>query len=284
MKKTMFLAGIAAVALGALPVAAAAEMLSTPAEKSQTSALNASAQTGTYASACTLNGRTPAHPGLTYRHARAGCIARNNSASLKGTSYRASYQGGYHAADHDSGRVYGRMSYAAPAAPPMDTQMHAQVYGQTYGQGAYAQGQMSQGQTAMPENTMRGQFSENEQFSQNGTAGYGAPPRGTYMEGSYGGARFNSDEFVGLRTVDPDRLNGVSVETAAGVSVGRVSDVSLARDGTPSEVEIALNDGRTVRVAQYALRYNPNDRILLTSIDEHHLMAMAGEDRNFRGE
>ena len=91
------------------------------------------------------------------------------------------------------------------------------------------------------------------------------------------GGNFAPDDFVALRTVDPDRLTGASVETRSGIAVGRVRDVTLARDGTPSEIEIGLNDGRNVRVSQSALRFNPNDRILLSNIDSGELQAMAGQ-------
>ena len=85
----------------------------------------------------------------------------------------------------------------------------------------------------------------------------------------------NPDNFVSLREVDPEHLEGVSVEDASGVAIGRVSEVTTARDGTAAEVSIALNDGRRVRVSQAALRYNPNDRVLLTNVDVGELKSMA---------
>jgi len=83
-----------------------------------------------------------------------------------------------------------------------------------------------------------------------------------------------------LKTVDPDKLKGDSVEDASGVAIGTVFDVRLARDGTPSEVMIELNDGHDIRVSEGALRYNPTDKILLTNLDPEQLQqaSAAGAD------
>jgi hypothetical protein len=94
------------------------------------------------------------------------------------------------------------------------------------------------------------------------------------------GTRPNPDpnDFVALKTVDPDRLGGASVEDASGVAIGRVTDVTLARDGTPAELTIELNGGRSVRVSEAALRYNPNDRTLLTKLDIGELRSTASAE------
>ncbi len=85
----------------------------------------------------------------------------------------------------------------------------------------------------------------------------------------------NPDDFVVLKTVDPARLGGLSVEDATGIAIGRVNEVTLARDGTAAELSIELNDGRRVRVSEAALRYNPNDRVPLTNIGIGELRALA---------
>jgi hypothetical protein len=87
--------------------------------------------------------------------------------------------------------------------------------------------------------------------------------------------KFNPDDFVELKTVDPDKLSGASVEDRSGVAIGHVADVKLARDGSPAEVKIELNDGRHVRVSQASLRFDPKDSIVLTNANLGELNAMA---------
>jgi hypothetical protein len=286
--RTLFMAGAAILAFGSMAGVAAAEMPSTPAEMSQTHSLNASAKGGTYASPCVLNGQ---HMSATqqayYRYssrAHHNCIPRRQALS----SRRSIYAHDFHATGTESGRAYGRMTERSGASV-------SPTYSQsTYGQTTYGNGSTSgyseqhqyggevqrygdnQGQTGarMPYGSMGGEYARTEGSMVDG--------RGTYEQSSTRRGNFSPDDFVALRTVDPDRLNGASVETSQGISVGRVSDISLSRDGTPSEVEIALNDGRSVRVSQSALRYNPNDRILLTSIDQAELQAMAGQSMSGR--
>ena len=93
------------------------------------------------------------------------------------------------------------------------------------------------------------------------------------------GPTFDPNDFVALKTADPDRLAGDSVEDASGVAIGHVSDVKLARDGTPAEITIELEDGRRVRVSEATLRYNPHDRILLTNVDIGELRSTASAER-----
>ena len=80
-------------------------------------------------------------------------------------------------------------------------------------------------------------------------------------------------DYVTLATVDPDRLHAVRVETAAGETVGQVSNVELAANGTPGRVEIGLRDGREVWVAASALRFNARRNVLLTNLDAARLNA-----------
>ena len=91
-------------------------------------------------------------------------------------------------------------------------------------------------------------------------------------------SNLNPENFVVLRDVDPEHLGGVSVEDESGVAIGRVTDVTLARDGTAAEIIIQLNDGRHVRVSQATLRYNPNDRVLLTRVEIGALRALASAE------
>lgn len=110
------------------------------------------------------------------------------------------------------------------------------------------------------------------------TMKYGQPDRDCEVDAiRHSNVNVNPDDFVALKTVDPDRLNGDSVEDASGVVIGSVYDVSLARDGTPSEVQIELNDGHDVRVSEAALRFNPADKILLTNLDPEQLQQASNQ-------
>jgi len=106
-----------------------------------------------------------------------------------------------------------------------------------------------------------------------GALTYGQPERDCEINAARraNAANLNPDDFIALKTVDPEKLKGDSVEDASGIAIGTVFDVSLARDGTPSEVMIELNDGHDVRVAEGALRYNPSDKVLLTNLDPEQL-------------
>jgi hypothetical protein len=329
--RTILLSAAAAVSLGTAPVAYA-EMPSSPAEMSQTRALNASAQSGTYTSPCALNGekaqlRTDAQSSQGYgqsrnaqanvahsdcpsRHAR---YSRTHHRTAATTDTRA-----YHATASDSGRVYGRMNDRVGTATTPGYSTHSSyAYGQSAsGQTTYNQRVVSAGQVNNPYATKEygeTQYGQGDQFSepssqsdQRGRMAYGAvgeqqyaqsAPRnedygqgsangrgsyGSYEQGSYARSNFNAEDFVSLKTVDPDRLVNVSVETASGAAIGRVTDVTLARDGTPSEIEIALNSGRQVRLSASTLRYNPNERILLTNLDARELQSMASGGEEYR--
>jgi hypothetical protein len=295
--KTLLLAGAAFLVLGGV---AAAEMPSTPAEMSQTRALNASVRGGTYASPCLLNGQhlsaTQQAYDRTTTSPRHNCVPKRQALKSRNSTYAHNY----HATGSESGRSYGRMTEQSGVS--VSPTYNQSTYGKTaYGNGAVSgyseqrqyggdvqrygdnQGRYGdQGQVNghMPYGGMGDQYARTEpRASMEGSV----DGRGTYEQSNMRRGNFSPDDFVALRTVDPDRLNGASVETSQGISVGRVSDISLSRDGTPSEVEIALNDGRRVRVSQSALRYNPNDRILLTSIDQGELQAMAGQSMSEPG-
>ena len=309
--RTILLGAAAALSLGFAPVAASAEMLSSPAELSQTRALNASAQSGTYASPCSLNGEKAQEQSaqqLRYGQAtHTDCASRHAKYSSRYRHRTNSYAHNYHATTPDSGRSYGRMNQqVGTAATPGYSTQSSYAYGQSAsGQTAYdtrtamtgpannvyatreygasgpqpgsqydesrsrmAYGAMGDQQTA--QNAPRG-----EDYNQGGG-------RGSYEQGSYSRPNFNAEGFVSLKAVDPDRLANVSVETTSGTAIGRVSDVTLARDGTPSEIEIALNNGRVARLSASSLRYNPNERILLTNLDARELQSSAGGGAEFR--
>jgi len=304
--RTLLLGAAAAMSLSLSP--ALAEMLSSPQEMSQTRALNASAQSGTYTSSCTLNGEKAQYRGYSKK---ADCPSRH--ARAKTHTHASTYARNYHATTTESGRSTGRMTETQTAQTPTTynnssyrygpngysrSEQQTYAYGQstqpTYGQsnGQYqgqVSGQSSQSQTygeqreygenensRMPYSA-QGQVATNQGY---GERSYGEGARGTYEEGAYAPqSRINPDDFVSLKAVDPDRLDHLSVETSTGIVVGRVTDVNMARDGSASIVEIALNDGREVRVSASTLKFNPNERVLLTNLDQRELMAMAGEDR-----
>jgi hypothetical protein len=77
----------------------------------------------------------------------------------------------------------------------------------------------------------------------------------------------NTDDFIALETVDPDRLDGDMVQTSDGNTIGRVRDVKLGSDGAPKMIAIQLNDGRDVRVPQEELMFNPKANVLLANVD-----------------
>jgi hypothetical protein len=333
--RTLLLGAAAALSLSLSP--ALAEMLSSPQEMAQTRALNASAQSGTYTSPCTLNGEKAQYRSDASKSSKGECASRH--ARVK-TRRASSYARNYHATTSESGRSYGRMATTRSTAVPstynqssyrygpngysqtdrqtigspyamnnssgQSVRMNGQYQSNDYGRttGAYASGSYS------GESQMNGQYGQSQGYESRRTYGenqqgrmpygeegqvatnqqsYGQSMSGRYSEGGYGNrgsyaegayapqSRINPDDFVSLTTVDAERLSNASVETSSGIIVGRVADVTLARDGTPSIVEIALNDGREVRISGSTLRYNPNERMLLTNLDQRELMTMAGE-------
>jgi len=293
--RTLLLGAAAAVSLSLSP--ALAEMLSSPQEMSQTRALNASAQTGTYTSSCTLNGEKALYRGYSKK---ADCPSRHARARTR--THASTYARNYHATTIESGRSTGRMTETQTAQAPTTYNSSSYHYGphgysqseqQTYAYSQNAQPTYGQSQSygeqreyrqtegsRMPygaQGQVEGQVATNQAY---GERSYSEGARGTYEEGAYAPqSRINPDDFVSLKAVDPDHLDHLSVETSAGIVVGRVTDVNMARDGSASIVEIALNDGRQVRVSASTLKFNPNERILLTNLDQRELMAMAGEDR-----
>ena len=293
--RTLLLGAAAAMSISLSP--ALAEMLSSPQEMSQTRALNASAQSGTYTSSCTLNGEKALYRGYSKK---ADCPSRH--ARAKTRTHASTYARNYHATTIESGRSTGRMTETQTAQTPTTynsssyhygpngysrSEQQTYAYGQntqpTYGRSQTYGEQREYGQTEssrMPngaQGQVEGQVATNQAYD---GRSYGEGARGTYEEGAYAPqSRINPDDFVSLKAVDPDHLDHLSVETSAGIVVGRVTDVNMARDGSASIVEIALNDGRQVRVSASTLKFYPNERILLTNLDQRELMAMAGEDR-----
>jgi hypothetical protein len=92
----------------------------------------------------------------------------------------------------------------------------------------------------------------------------------------------NPEDFVPLDYVSADKLDGDMVDDASGAEIGRVTDVTVARDGAPTEIAVELNEGGKVQVAAASLRYNPGNRTLLTTADAGALkastQAVAGAD------
>jgi len=88
----------------------------------------------------------------------------------------------------------------------------------------------------------------------------------------------NPDDFVALKTVNADHLDGDDVKDMSGTVIGRVIDVTLAKDGTPAELSIELNDGNRVRVSEESLRFNPSDRTLLANADVTEMRSTASAE------
>lgn len=80
-----------------------------------------------------------------------------------------------------------------------------------------------------------------------------------------------------LTFVDSDAVVGAPVETYRGVRVGRAE--GLARtDGRIVAVRVALNDnGQHVWIDRGDLKYDTEDRLLVTNFAEHDLKSMARE-------
>lgn len=79
-------------------------------------------------------------------------------------------------------------------------------------------------------------------------------------------ARFDPGDFVSLETWPGDKLAGIPVETASGTRIGVVRMATLDQDGSAVRVLVGLHRGGYVWIVADALRYNPNDHILLTNL------------------
>ena len=88
----------------------------------------------------------------------------------------------------------------------------------------------------------------------------------------------NPDDYVALKTVNADHLDGDDVKDMSGTVIGRVIDVTLAKDGTPAELSLELNDGNRVRVSEESLRFNPSDRTLLANVDVTEMRSTASAE------
>lgn len=75
----------------------------------------------------------------------------------------------------------------------------------------------------------------------------------------------NTDDFVSLDKVSADRLEKATVENASGIAIGRVTNVTSARDGSITELEISLDKAGKLRVPAEDLRFNPTERMILVA-------------------
>ena len=103
--RTLLLGAAAAMSFSLSP--ALAEMLSSPQEMSQTRALNASAQSGTYTSPCSLNGEKALYRGYSKK---ADCPSRHARARTR--THASTYARNYHATTIESSATiqHSRMS------------------------------------------------------------------------------------------------------------------------------------------------------------------------------
>jgi len=91
----------------------------------------------------------------------------------------------------------------------------------------------------------------------------------------------NSDEFISLDKVSADRLEKATVENASGITIGRVTNVTSARDGSVTELEIALDRAGKLHVPAEDLRFNPVDRmLLLANLDSGSAASLAAGEND----
>lgn len=80
-----------------------------------------------------------------------------------------------------------------------------------------------------------------------------------------------------LAFVDTDEVIGSPVETYSGRDVGHVDDVAR-HDGRIDAVRVALDDGGSrVWIDRGDLKYDPDDRLLVTDLARHDLYSMSRE-------
>jgi len=98
-----------------------------------------------------------------------------------------------------------------------------------------------------------------------------AAERARYQRGEW------PKRYEKLTFVDSDEVIGAPVETASGRRVGRVE--GLARtDGRIAAVRVALTDGAEhVWIERSDLKFDSEDRLLVTDFAEHDLHSMAQE-------
>lgn len=81
-----------------------------------------------------------------------------------------------------------------------------------------------------------------------------------------------------LTFVDSDEVIGAPVETYSGRDVGRVENIARSRSGRIDAVQVALDDGDSrVWIDRGDLKYDADDRLLVTDLARHDLYAMARE-------
>ena len=86
----------------------------------------------------------------------------------------------------------------------------------------------------------------------------------------------NAEDFIPLDKVTADKLDGATVDNASGIAIGHVTDLTAAKDGSVSELEIALDKAGKLRVHAEDLRFNPSDRtLLLANVDNNAAASLA---------
>jgi len=91
----------------------------------------------------------------------------------------------------------------------------------------------------------------------------------------------NTDDFISLDKVSADRLDKATVENASGIAIGHVTNVTSARDGSVTDLEIALDKAGKLRVPAEDLRFNPVDRmLLLANIDNGAAASLAASEND----
>lgn len=79
-----------------------------------------------------------------------------------------------------------------------------------------------------------------------------------------------------LAFVETDALIGAPVETYSGTHVGHVDDLAKV-DGRIDAVRVVLDDGGHAWVDRGDLKYDTDDRLLVTDLARHDLHSMAAE-------
>jgi hypothetical protein len=81
-----------------------------------------------------------------------------------------------------------------------------------------------------------------------------------------------------LTFVDTDEVIGAPVETYSGSDVGRVDNIARSPSGNIDAVRVALNDRDAhVWIDRSDLKYDTDDRLVVTNLSRHDLYSMSAE-------
>ena len=75
----------------------------------------------------------------------------------------------------------------------------------------------------------------------------------------------------------PPKIAGAPVEDSHGATVGRVAKIETDAEGKPLRADITLNGGRMVFLDTASLSYDENANMLVTSLDQQQLAALANQ-------